>query len=98
MDKITKPNIKPLAQGTEFNAKQMSAKGGDLLPAHTASLESVLVILEGECVLTIAGKENTLKPGDSFIVPPKIKHQIRAIEDFKAVHVMSNDIEFEFFN
>ncbi|HZH88155.1 MAG TPA: cupin domain-containing protein [Chitinophagaceae bacterium] len=98
MEKITKPNVKPLAQGTEFNAKQMSAKGGDLLPAHTASLESVLIILEGECVLTIDGKENVLKPGDSFIVPPKIKHQIRALTDFRAVHVMTNDIEFEFFN
>lgn len=97
MEKITKPKVKLLAKGKKLNAKQMEAKAGDLLPEHLATIESVLIILGGECVLTLDGTEHRLEEGDSFIVPPQIKHQIRAIDDFKAVHVMTNDIQFEFF-
>jgi|SRR5690554_7955786 len=97
MNKVVKPNVKLLAKGDKFNAKQMGAKAGELLPKHIASIESVVVVMEGECILNIDGTEHALKQGDCFVVPPKIVHQIRAVEDFRAVHVMTNDIEFEFF-
>lgn len=97
MEKVTKPTVKLLSKGKKFHAKQMSAKAGDLLPKHIANIESVLIVMQGECVLSIDGKDYTLNQGDSFIVPAEIKHQIRAIEDFKAIHVMTNDIAFEFF-
>lgn len=97
MKKVTKPKITLLATGKKFKAKRMEAKAGDLLPKHLANIESVLIVLEGECVLALAGTEHVLKQGDSFIVPPEIEHQIRAIEDFKAIHVMTKDIEFKFF-
>src|SRR5690554_1362878 len=97
MQKVTKPTVRLLAQGEKFNAKQMQAKAGELLPKHTASIESVLIVLEGECVLTLDGIEHVLKQGDSFIVPSKILHQIQVVKDFRAVHVMTKDIEFEFF-
>src|SRR5699024_12422578 len=98
MEKVTNPTVKQLAQGKKFNAKQMSAKAGDLLPKHTASIESVLIMMEGECILSLDGTDHTLKQGDSFIVPSAIKHQIRALTDFKVLHVMTNDIKFEFFS
>jgi len=97
MEKVTKPKIKLLATGEIFEAKQMEARAGELLPKHIASIESVLVVLQGECVLNLDGIDHTLKRGDSFIVPPDIVHQIRAMEDFKAVHVMTKDIQFKFF-
>lgn len=97
MEKVTNPTVKQLAKGKKFNAKQMSAKAGDLLPKHTASIESVLIVMEGECILSINDMDHRRKQGDSFIVPSAIKHQIRAITDFRAIHVMTNDIEFEFF-
>lgn len=97
MEKVTNPTVKELAKGKKFHAKQMSAKAGDLLPKHTASIESVLIVMEGECVLSIDGTDHTLKLGDTFIVLAAIKHQIRAVTDFRAIHVMTNDIEFEFF-
>lgn len=97
MEKVTMPTIKLLTKGEKFNAKQMAAKAGALLPEHIASIESVVVMLEGECILSLSGTDHTLKPGDTFVVPAKIKHQIRAVSDFKAVHIMTNDIKFEFF-
>jgi quercetin dioxygenase-like cupin family protein len=97
MEKVTNPKIKLLAAGKKFKTKQMEAKAGDLLPKHLANIESVLIVLEGECVLALDGTDHVLRQGDSFIVPPEIEHQIRAIEDFKAVHVMPKDIKFQFF-
>lgn len=98
MKDVTKPTIRSLATGKKFAAKQMEAKAGDLLPKHLASLESVLIVMEGECVLALAGTDHALRRGDCFIVPPDIEHQIRAVEDFKAVHVMPNEIEFKYFD
>lgn len=96
MKSVTNPTVKPLAKGEKFQAKQMQAKAGALLPKHIASIESVLIVLEGECVLNLDGTDHSLRQGDSFIVPSAIEHQIRVIEDFKAVHVMTNDIKFKF--
>lgn len=98
MKKVSHPNVKLLAKGQKFNAKEMEAKSGALLPKHTASIESVLIVLEGTCILELEGSDHILNKGDSFVVPPGIKHQIRVINDFKAVHVMTNDIQFKFFD
>lgn len=97
MKTVTNPTVTPLAKGKKFQAKQMEAKAGAILPKHTANIESVLVVLKGECVLNLDGTEHSLRQGDSFIVPSEIEHQIRVIKDFKAVHVMTIDIEFKFF-
>ena len=97
MEKVTNPKVKLLSEGEKLTAKQMKAKAGDLLPKHTANLESVLVVMEGVCVLTLDKTDHTLNPGDSFVVPAAIIHQIRAIEDFRAVHIMPKEIAFTFY-
>ena len=98
MEKITKPTVKTLASGTKLIAKQMQANEGDLMPAHLANVESILVIQEGECVFNMNGEDRVLKPGDAIIVPPETRHQIKATKDFKAVHFMPNDIKFKYFS
>ena len=98
MEKITKPKIKPLAAGNNLIAKQMQADAGDLLPKHLANMESILFVQDGECVLTINNEDNVLKQGDAFIVPPEVKHQIKAKTDFKGIHFMPKEIEFQFFD
>ncbi|GAB1453418.1 hypothetical protein MASR2M47_34740 [Draconibacterium sp.] len=97
MEQITKPTIKLLATGTKLVAKQMIANAGDLLPKHLATLESILFVHEGECTLKINGEDKLLKQGDACIVPPQTKHQIKAETNFKGVHFMPKDIEFQFF-
>ncbi len=97
MEKVTNPKVRTLALGEKLVAKQMQANAGDLLPAHLASVESILLVQEGECIFKINDEELLLKEGDSVIVPPEIEHQIKAKTDFKAVHFMPIDIEFTFF-
>ena len=97
MEKVTNPKVKLLAAGSKLVAKQMQAKAGDLLPMHLANLESILFIHEGECILNINDEEKHLNPGDAFIIPQDIKHQIRVKSDLKGIHFMPKEIEFEFF-
>ncbi|MCG2418082.1 cupin domain-containing protein [Aequorivita sp. F47161] len=97
MEKVTNPTVKTLATGSVLIAKQMQANAGEILPAHLANLESILLVQEGECVLNINGKDHILKQGDAFVVPPEIKHQIKVNKDFKAVHFMPKEIKFTFF-
>jgi len=97
MKKITNPQVKTLAEGKSLIAKQMSAGAGELLPQHHASLESVIVMMEGSCILHLEERDIILNPGDTFVIPAKVKHQLEAIEDFNAVHVMPGEIKFEFF-
>lgn len=97
MEEITKPKIQLLASGDSLMAKQMRAEAGDLLPVHLASLESILFVQEGECLLRINEEDNALKQGDAFIVPPDIKHQIKAKTDFRGIHFMPKEIKFQFF-
>jgi quercetin dioxygenase-like cupin family protein len=98
MEKITNPIIKTLASGNQLIAKQMKANAGELLPAHLANLESILLVQEGECIIKLNDKDYALKQGDAFVVPPEIKHQIKINTDFKAVHFMPKEIKFKFFN
>lgn len=97
MEKVTKPKVKSIASGNTLTAKQMQAEAGDLLPKHLADMESILFVQEGKCTLTINDEDNILNQGDTFIVPPKAKHQIKANADFKGIHFMPKEIEFQFF-
>jgi len=98
MEKVTKPKVKTLASGSNLLAKQMQANAGDLLPKHLANVESILFIQEGECIFKIDGEDKQLKQGEALVVPPETEHQIKAKTDnFKGVHFMPSDIEFQFF-
>lgn len=76
----------------------MQAKAGELVPEHLADMESILFIEEGACTLNIHGEGKLLKRGDALIIPPGIKHQIKAETNFKGVHFMPKAIKFQFFN
>lgn len=97
MKKVTPPKVRILATGKNLTAKQMQGKTGDLMPKHLADSESIVFVHEGECLFHMDGEETHLKPGDSLVVPPQVKHQIEVVSDFKEVHFMPKDIKFEFF-
>lgn len=96
MATVNNPKTTLLDEGKKLRAKQMEARSGQLLPKHKASEESALVVIEGACVLKKAESEYTLEQGDSVVIPSDEWHQIKAIRDFKAIHVMPKDIRFEF--
>ena len=96
MKTISQPKVTLIENGEKWTIKQMAALAGQLLPEHKASDESVLVVIQGECVLKFSDKDHVLEMGDSIVVPANIWHQINVIKDFKALHVMAKNIQFEF--
>lgn len=97
MKHVVNPKVKLLAEGEIFVAKEMAARAGEMLPKHRASKESVLIIQEGACILHLEDADLNLQIGEVYVVAADLIHQIEALEDFKAVHVMPKDIKFEFF-
>lgn len=82
MEKIIIPTVSVLATGTDFAAKQMQANANEVMPLHHANLESILFIYEGECILQMNDEELLLKLGEAVVIPPLIKHQIKAVKDY----------------
>lgn len=88
--------VRPLEEGALFVTKQMEATSGRLLPRHRASVESVLVVVEGGCIISLPEIDRALEAGDSWVLPADTWHQIRANPAFKAIHVMPKEIRFDF--
>lgn len=88
--------VTPRQEGERFVNKQMEGRGDAAFPGHRSSLESVLVVIEGQCRMMMGDAKHTLKQGDSFIVPPDVWHQVIADPAFKAVHIMPKEIRFDF--
>lgn len=88
--------VTPLQEGDLFSTKQMEATEGRLLPRHRATVESVIVVIEGGCVVRFSDSEHALKVGESLVIPAGEWHQIAADPDFQAIHIMPKEIRFEF--
>lgn len=88
--------VTPLNEGELFVTKRMEATAGHAMPRHTASVESVLVVTSGHCVVAFDGARHGVSAGDSFVVPAGVAHQVIADPEFAAVHVMPKEIRFDF--
>lgn len=85
-----------LGEGEELVTKMMIGTEATPFPRHTASRESVLVVVKGTCTITFDDAVHELRTGDTFIVPANEVHHVVGQPDFKAVHVMPKDIRFDF--
>lgn len=85
-----------LETGTLFETKRMEGRAGTALPRHRASVESVLIVVSGECSLNLDGAERVMTQGESAVIPADVWHQITARPEFAAIHVMPIGIRFEF--
>jgi len=63
------------------------------LSEHTVDFDALVLILDGEAEIKIAGRSNMLKSGDSIIMPANKPHSVKAITDFKMLLVMIKKIK-----
>ncbi|MDD4858830.1 MAG: cupin domain-containing protein [Dehalococcoidales bacterium] len=61
---------------------------GQGLSEHTAPYDAFVYLIEGEAEITIAGKPNRLKEGETIIMPANQTHALKAIQKFKMMLVM----------
>ena len=61
---------------------------GQGLSEHTAPFDALVYIFDGKAEITIADKQNSLKAGETIIMPANKPHSLKAIERFKMLLVM----------
>ncbi len=61
---------------------------GQGLSEHTAPYDAFVHIIDGEAVITIDGKPQVVKPGESLIMPANHPHALKANKPFKMMLVM----------
>ena len=61
---------------------------GEGLSEHVAPLDAMVVVLDGEAKVTVAGKANRVRAGQTIIIPADASHALRAVKRFKRLLVM----------
>ncbi|OVE79996.1 cupin [bacterium I07] len=61
---------------------------GQNLSEHTAPFDAMVQVLDGQGVVSIAGKEHELNVGDGIIMPANVPHAVEAVEKFKMLLTM----------
>ena len=54
--------------------------GGQALSEHTAPFDALVHVLEGGLVVTIAGSDHEIGPGEAILMPAQIPHAVGASE------------------
>jgi quercetin dioxygenase-like cupin family protein len=61
---------------------------GQGLSEHTAPYDAMAYVLEGEMIITIGGKPNTLKAGDVILMPANLPHALDTVKAARMLLVM----------
>ncbi len=61
---------------------------GQGLSEHTAPFDALVQVLDGEAMITVAGKESRVGAGEMLIMPADKPHSLRAAKRFKMMLVM----------
>lgn len=64
---------------------------GEGLSEHSAPFDALVICLEGEADITIAGKSNIVKEGEMIIMPANIPHAVSPLTRFKMMLVLIHD-------
>ena len=77
---------------TFVHTKQMTLANwritaGSSFPEHSHPHEQIMMVLEGEFELTVAGESELVRPGVVAVIPADAKHSGRAVTDCIAIDV-----------
>jgi quercetin dioxygenase-like cupin family protein len=61
---------------------------GEGLSEHTASFDALVVVVDGEAEITIAGVTHTVQAADILMLPAHQPHAVKAVRKFKMILVM----------
>lgn len=64
---------------------------GQGLSEHTAPFDALVLVLDGEAEISLAGNPNRVRAGEMLIMPANLPHALSAVERFKMLLVMIRD-------
>lgn len=72
-----------LAQKPGVGITILAFDAGEGVSSHAAPGDALVVVLEGEAIITIDGRENHVGAGDSVVMPAGIPHAVKALTKYK---------------
>ena len=79
---------KTLLKKDTGNITLFSFDAGQGLSEHTSPFDAVVYILDGEAEISIGGKPQNVKAGETIIMPANVPHAVRANKRFKMMLTM----------
>lgn len=61
---------------------------GQGLSEHTAPFDALVMVVDGEAEIMVAGKKHAVKKGEMIIMPANRPHALQAVKRFKMVLIM----------
>jgi quercetin dioxygenase-like cupin family protein len=87
-----------IAEGSIVSRMLLKNKGGNVtlfafgegqgLSEHTAPFDALVIGVEGEGEVTLAGEAHRVSAGDTITLPAGVPHAVHAVADFKMLLVM----------
>lgn len=78
-----------LVEGKESETTLFCLAAGTSLSEHTSGREATIVVLKGNGIFNLAGKEVALQPGIFIFMPAGTKHSLRASENLSFLLILS---------
>ncbi len=70
----------PLVTGEQIEVGRLRFGNGEGAIAHAHPQEQIMVVLRGRLRVTLEGQTRELGPGQGFLAPPNVPHQVTALE------------------
>ncbi len=77
-----------IGRGDGTNITLFAFDEGQELSEHSTPQDAYVVVLDGECRLTVGGEAVVAGPGDIVLMPANVSHAVLAVTRFKMMLVM----------
>lgn len=91
-----KPQMSILKTGKEYKLLKVTGGKGSQMPNHYSTKEAIIILLKGEALLCMGGKEILLMPSELTLFPASEPHKLFIKEDLEANVIMALDSEKKF--
>jgi quercetin dioxygenase-like cupin family protein len=62
---------------------------GSVLPEHSHPHQQLVFLRSGQLAVEMAGERLKVVEGDSFVIPPGVRHKVTALEESVALDIFS---------
>jgi quercetin dioxygenase-like cupin family protein len=80
---------KTLVDGGRTQLVEFKLATGAVIPPHQHPQEQTGYLVSGRLVLTIAGIDHEMHPGDAWTIPGNVEHMAKILDDSVAIEVFS---------
>ena len=80
---------KTMLNGAHTQLVEFKLAKDAVIPVHSHPQEQTGYLVSGRMILTIAGGDHEMRPGDSWTIPGGVEHGVKVLEDSVTIEVFS---------